>query len=89
MSDPLTLSDVVRLLNVSEDFVVLLESEAIITRQHGRFTFAQVERIRVCWGLHEQLGLNLAGVGVALHLLERLDAERRAHREVLRKLQGQ
>ncbi|NOY25398.1 MAG: hypothetical protein GXP62_05950 [Oligoflexia bacterium] len=36
-----------------------------------------VERVRVSWTLREELGVNLAGVQVALHLLRIIDRDRR------------
>ena len=49
----------------------------------GCYTESQVERIRLCRTLQDDLGVNLAGVEVAIHLLERMEAERRPFREVL------
>lgn len=36
-----------------------------------------VERVRVSWTLHHELGVNLAGVEVALHLLGVIQRDRR------------
>ncbi len=38
---------------------------------------AVVERVRVSWTLHDELGVNLAGVEVALNLLEIIARDRR------------
>ena len=38
--------------------------------------YVSVERVRICWNLHHDMGVNLAGQEVVLHLLERLEQER-------------
>lgn len=70
------------------DFVASLEAERIIAVHDGAYEEATIERVRVCWGLHEDLGVNLPGLDVVLHLLERLEAERRLHRDALRQLRA-
>jgi hypothetical protein len=83
---PLTLDEVVRALSIEPSFVLELEREAIVTSHQGRYAVHTVERIRVCWCLHHDLGVNLAGIEVALNLLEKLDDERRWRREALQAL---
>ncbi len=86
MSSLLTFTQVQATLGVSSEFIALLESEAIIVRSGACFTVTQVDRIRVAWNLHHELGVNLAGLEVALCLLDRLERERRDHAQVLRLL---
>lgn len=85
MSEP-TLEEMLEALGIDGDFVAVLERESIVTR--GDDPLAVVERIRVCWTLYDELGVNLAGVEVVLHLLERLGNERQTHLERLRKLRA-
>ncbi len=84
----MTLEDLVAGLGCPVEFVASLESERIIVVHDGVYEAATIERIRVCWGLHDDLGVNLAGLEVALHLLEQLDDERRLHLETLRELRA-
>jgi hypothetical protein len=85
MSRP-TLEEMLESLGIDRDFVAVLEQESIVTR--GDDPVAMVERIRVCWTLHDELGVNLAGVEVVLHLLERLGEERQTHLERFRQLKA-
>jgi DNA-binding transcriptional MerR regulator len=72
------------LLGVTEGYLLELERESLVTcDSEGCYIESQVERIRLCRTLQDELGVNLAGVEVALHLLERMEAERRQFREVL------
>lgn len=88
MSRMLTLDEVVRALSIEPGFVHELERERIVVSEDGRYAVHTVERIRVCWCLHHDLGVNLAGVEVALDLLQKLDDERRLRRRALRALRG-
>jgi len=85
MSEP-TLEEMVESLGIDAEFVAVLEQESIVTR--GGDPVALAERIRVCWTLHDELGVNLPGVEVVLHLLDRLGVEREMHLERLRELQA-
>lgn len=80
--EALSREEVVRLLGVSEEFLRLLEEEHIVDAP-GRYGGASLERVRICWSLHQELGVNLPGLEVALTLLDRIQAERRQFREVL------
>ncbi|MEZ4337301.1 MAG: chaperone modulator CbpM [Sandaracinaceae bacterium] len=72
------------LLELDEAFLVELERHQIVLPgPEHRYDARAVERIRVCWSMHEDLGVNLAGLEVALHLLDQLEAERRRLRELL------
>lgn len=85
----LTRSDLRRLLGVSEEFLDALEREAIVAPDpEGDYPGHTVERVRICWNLHHELDVNLAGQEVILGLLERLGRERRQFVEVLTWLQG-
>lgn len=70
-----TLEQVVEQLSVDGTFVEELVRERIVLTDGDRFTLYMVERIRVCWNLHD-LGVNLPGIEVALGLLDRLDEAR-------------
>ena len=83
-------SEVIRMLEIEEDFLVSLESEEIVVGESdGSYASATVERIRVCRSLHHELGVNFAGLEVALQLLETIEAERSQFHEVLRLLKSQ
>ncbi len=72
------------LLELEDDFLVELEREEIVVCEpDGGFSPAMLERIRVCWNLHHELGVNLAGLEVAVRLLDTIRAERGQFREVL------
>ncbi len=71
-------------LQVEDEFLVSLEREEIVhADDEGSFSPSMVERIRVCRSLHHDLGVNLAGLDVAVRLLETIRAERSQFREVL------
>lgn len=75
--------EVLRVLEVDDGFLLSLEQEQIVVGDtEGNFTPEMVERIRVCHSLHD-LGVNLAGLEVALGLLDTIAAQRRQFREVL------
>ena len=75
----------ISLLDVSEEFLVSLEREEIVVWQGG-YTSTTLETIRICHSLHIELGVNLAGVEVALGLLDRIHADRRQFKQVLGQL---
>lgn len=76
--------EVLRVLEVDEGFLLSLEREQIVSGDpQGNFTPEMVERIRICYSLHHDLGVNLAGLEVALRLLDTIHAQRRQFREVL------
>jgi hypothetical protein len=80
--------EVRNLLDVSEEFLFMLEREDIVRADpEGYYEHVSVERVRICWNLHHDMGVNLAGQEVVLHLLERLEQERAQFQEVLRWLQ--
>ena len=76
-----------QLLEVDERFVVLLEEHEIVrSDRDGRYDAMSLERVRVCWTMHHSLGVNLAGLEVALDLLDRWQGERRRVHRLLREL---
>lgn len=93
MADPigrLTRRDVQLFLEVDEGFLVELEREAIVVCDaEGCYEPEAIERIRLCHTLHDDLGLNMPGLEVALHLIERIHAERAQFRGVLEWLRRQ
>jgi len=69
---------VATLLAVPETFVIeLCEAGVVVLEADVDFEHI-VERVRVSWTLHEELGVNLAGIEVALHLLSIIERDRRA-----------
>ena len=73
----ITRREVQALLNVDETFLLELEQESIVRcDEEGCYPEASIERVRLCRTLHDELGVNLAGVDVILHLLETIHAER-------------
>jgi hypothetical protein len=80
----ITRREVQTLLNVDEAFLVELEREAIVRcDEEGCYPEEVIETVRVCRTLHDELGVNFAGVDVILHLLHTIRAERAQFREVL------
>ena len=78
----LDLEEFCRTCHASEEFVLALVAEGVIEprgreRALWRFTGRSVCRIQVAIRLHEDLGVNLAGVALALDLLEEIDRLRR------------
>ena len=75
------ISEVTTICSVSEDFISTLEQENLITcviRKKERFyPLDQVDRIRVAHNLIGELGVNLEGVAVALHMREQIIDMRR------------
>ena len=81
--------EIQEMLGVDEAFLVELEREEIVTGDgQGKYRAESLERIRVCHTLHKELGVNYAGLEVALNLLETIAAERRQFREALDWVRG-
>jgi hypothetical protein len=67
---------IAQLLSIPEDFVLELCSAGIVVVD-GDVDFEHVvECVRISWTLHDELGVNLAGVEVALHLLSVIRRDR-------------
>ncbi|MGH7853738.1 MAG: chaperone modulator CbpM [Candidatus Binatia bacterium] len=84
------IADIVETCDVSVEFIRALEQEQLIKSVRRRrlkcYTLDQVERIRVAHILIGEMGVNLAGVEVALHMREQLISVRREFSIVLRRL---
>ncbi|MCB9598017.1 MAG: hypothetical protein H6719_35200 [Sandaracinaceae bacterium] len=86
MTRRFTRVQIAELLDLDEGFLVELERhEIVLPGPERRYDAAAVERVRVCWTMHDALGVNLAGLEVVLHLLDRLEAERRHVHELLQR----
>lgn len=80
--------EVTRLLELEEGFLVELERhELVVPDREGMYDRAALDRARLCWTMHHSLGVNLEGVEVVLHLLERWSDERRRVQALLERMQ--
>jgi MerR family transcriptional regulator/heat shock protein HspR len=86
----LRVSEVIEICNVPEEFIDTLEREHIIKpimrRKLKVYPPDQVERVRVARLLIEEMGVNLEGAEVALHMREQMIAMQRQFNELLRLL---
>jgi hypothetical protein len=83
----ITRHDVLSVLDVNEDFLIELERESIVeTEGEGVYPEGELERIRICRTLHDELGVNFAGVEVALHLMETIAKDRARFLELIEEL---
>ncbi len=84
----LRLSEVIEICGVDERFLHQLEQEAVIRpvirRKQKLYSPDQVERVRVARLLIEEMGVNLAGAEVALHMREQMIAMQRQFNQLLR-----
>jgi MerR family transcriptional regulator, heat shock protein HspR len=84
------LADIVATCDVSAEFIRALEQEHLIKSVRRRrlkfYPLEQVDRIRVAQVLVREMGVNLAGVEVALHMREQLISMRRELGVILRRL---
>jgi DNA-binding transcriptional MerR regulator len=87
------MSEVVTVCHVTEEFVLSLEHESLITsvmrRKEKVYPVDQVDRIRVAHNLMGEMGVNLEGVEVALHMREQIVAMRRQLARMTRQLPKQ
>jgi MerR family transcriptional regulator/heat shock protein HspR len=83
----LRVSEVIKVCNVPREFIDILEREHIIepiTRRNLKvYSQDQVERVRVAHLLIEEMGVNLEGAEVALHMREQMIAMQRQFNELL------
>lgn len=83
-------ADIVETCDVSVEFIRALEQEHVIKSVRRRrlkcYPLDQVDRIRVAHVLVGEMGVNLAGVEVALHMREQLISMRRELSLILRRL---
>jgi len=79
--------EVVKICGVDEDFILSLERENVvcpILRQNEKlYPPDQVDRIRVAQLLIEEMGVNLEGAEVVLHMREQMIAMQRQFDELL------
>ena len=84
------LTDIVEACDVSVEFIRAMEQERLIKSVRRRrlkwYPLDQVDRIRVAHVLVGEMGVNLAGVEVALHMREQIIRMRRQLAIILRRL---
>jgi MerR family transcriptional regulator/heat shock protein HspR len=84
------ITEVIKICGVDEKFVADLERERIvqpvIRRNLKVYAPDQVERVRVARLLIEEMGVNMEGAEVALHMREQMIAMQRQFNELLRLL---
>ena len=86
----LRITEVIKICNVPQEFIDTLEREHIIEpvirRKLKVYSLDQVERVRVAHLLIQEMGVNLEGAEVALHMREQMIAMQRQFNELLRLL---
>jgi MerR family transcriptional regulator, heat shock protein HspR len=86
----LRITEVTKVCGVNRQFVMRLEREQIISpirrRNEKFYPLDQVDRVRVARLLIEEMGVNLEGAEVALHMREQMIAMQRQFNEILRLL---
>jgi chaperone modulatory protein CbpM len=80
--DPLTLGQLCRACGTHADWVISLVEEGIIEPDGKelhlwRFSGVSLVRVRSALRLHRDLGVNLAGIGLALDLIEEIESLRK------------
>jgi len=83
-------NEILELCGVKKDFVIRLERERLIEavkRRKGKvYSQEQLDRVRIARVLMEEMGLNLEGVEVVLHMREQMIAAQRQFLILLRAL---
>jgi MerR family transcriptional regulator/heat shock protein HspR len=86
----LRIKEVIEICGVGEEFILSLEREhvirPIIRGREKRYPLDQVDRVRVAHLLIEEMGVNLEGAEVALHMREQMIAMQRQFDKLLRLL---
>jgi MerR family transcriptional regulator/heat shock protein HspR len=86
----LRINEVTRICRVDVKFVTRLERENVISpivrRSEKVYPLDQVDRVRVARLLLEEMGVNLEGAEVALHMRDQMIAMQRQFNEILRLL---
>jgi DNA-binding transcriptional MerR regulator len=86
----LRISEVIEICGVKKDFVLRLEKENLVVpvmqRRQKLYPLDQVDRVRVAHVLFSELGVNIEGIEVALHMRDQLISMRRRFNRVLRAL---
>ena len=84
------ITEVVEICGVDRAFVARLENEQVIepvVRSKAKYySREQVDRVRIARLLMHEMGVNLEGAEVALHMREQMIAMQRQFKEVLRKV---
>src|SRR3990172_11506315 len=84
----LRITEVIKICGVDEEFVIRLEQEKviypIIRRRQKFYPLDQVDRVRVARLLIEEMGVNLEGAEVALHMREQMIAMQHQFDKLLR-----
>ena len=86
----LRITEVIKICGADEQFVLRLEREnmirPVIRRRQKFYPLDQVDRVRVARLLIEEMGVNLEGAEVALHMREQMIAMQRQFEKLLRLL---
>jgi MerR family transcriptional regulator/heat shock protein HspR len=86
----LRITEVTKICGVDAKFVMRLEQEElihpIVRRRRKLYPLDQVDRVRVARLLIDEMGVNLEGAEVALHMREQMIAMQRQFNEILRRL---
>jgi MerR family transcriptional regulator/heat shock protein HspR len=89
----LRITEVTKICCVDAKFVRRLEQEKVISpivrRRQKLYSMDQVDRVRVAHLLIEEMGVNLEGAEVALHMREQMIAMQRQFNEILSLLSQQ
>src|SRR3970040_1116674 len=84
----LRITEVIKICGVDEEFVIRLEQEKVISpiirRRQKFYPLDQVDRVRVARLLIEEMGVNLEGAEVALHMREQMIAMQHQFDKLLR-----
>ena len=84
----LRITEVTRICGVSAEFVKRLEKEQVIhtvrRRREKFYPLDQVDRVRVARLLIDDMGVNLEGADVVLHMREQMIVLQRQFNEVLK-----
>ena len=84
------ITEVINICGVDEDFILTLEREhlvaPVVENEEKLYPPEQVDRVRVAHLLIEEMGVNLEGAEVALHMREQMIAMQRQFNEILRRL---
>ncbi len=84
----LRITEVIKICGVDEEFILRLERESmirpVIRRRQRLYPLDQVDRVRVARLLIEEMGVNLEGTEVALHMREQMIAMQHQFDKLLR-----
>ena len=84
----LRITEVIKICGVDEEFILRLERESmirpVIRRRQRLYPLDQVDRVRVARLLIEEMGVNLEGAEVAIHMREQMIAMQHQFDKLLR-----